>query len=130
MTLHTRSLLRRAFACSLLALGAFAASAQDRPSAYRALSGQAGVGFSFAKADYGYSFIKGVSAYGGVDLHQRLGIEADAHVTNIWTPLDIAESSFLIGPRVILLHSSFGGREDFFRPYVKAQAGMGIFQYQ
>jgi hypothetical protein len=114
----------------LLLGSAAAAAAQDDPSAYRAVSYQAGAAFSFAKPDYGDTFIKGLSLYADADLHQRVGLEVNVNLDNLLTPTGIGEETYLVGPRVILLHQEFGGRRDFFSLYGKVLGGVGTFHFK
>jgi hypothetical protein len=97
--------------------------AQAAPAATRSGSIQLGGGFSFASPDYGKTKIKGFSGYGDYDLTRHLGIEGDIHLNSVFTPTDIGEDSYLIGPRYVFnLHR--------FHPYAKFMGGFGRFKYQ
>ncbi len=96
--------------------------AQALPAATRAGQIQVGVGGTFAAPDYGQRYAKGISVYGDLDFG-RLGVEADAHLASIFTPTDIGENSYLIGPR-------YSYRRNRLRVYGKALFGLGQFEYQ
>lgn len=98
--------------------------AQAVPAATRLRSAQVGVGFSFAVPDYGSTYIKGFTAYGDADLWRRVGVEADIHYISVFTPTDIGEDTYLIGPRFSLI------RQGRLNAYVKALGGIGRFEYQ
>ncbi|MDQ2832958.1 MAG: porin family protein [Acidobacteriota bacterium] len=96
--------------------------AQAIPTASRGGTIQVGVGGTFISPDYAQRYIKGISVYGGVDFLHHLGVEGDVHISAI-TPTDIAENTYLIGPRYRLDYGRF-------HPYAKALVGIGTFQYQ
>lgn len=98
--------------------------AQAIPAATRLRSPQVGVGFSFAVPDYGGTFLKGFTAYGDADIWRRLGVEATMHYVSVFTPTDIGEDTYLIGPRFSLI------RQGRVNAYVKALGGVGRFEYQ
>jgi Outer membrane protein beta-barrel domain len=79
---------------------------------------QVGAGFTYAEPDYGQKSIKGASAFADFDFGLHFGVEADVHYIAFITPLDLAENTYLIGPRIILPY----GRFKF---YGKALAGYG-----
>jgi opacity protein-like surface antigen len=83
------------------------AGAQALPTATAAGSLQAGLGYTYARPDYGQKAIQGVTAFADFDLGLHYGIEADAHIVSLVTPLDLAENTYLIGPRIILPHGRF-----------------------
>lgn len=85
---------------------------------------QIGAGFSFAIPDYGQTYIKGYTVYGDADLWRRVGVEADVHQINVFTPTDIGEDTYLVGPRFTIM------RRDRVRVYAKALGGIGRFEYQ
>ena len=101
-----------------------ASHAQAVPMASRLGSVQVGAGFSFAVPDYGGTYIKGYTVYGDADLWRRVGIEADVHQINVWTPTDIGEDTYLIGPRFSLI------RQGRVNAYAKVLGGIGRFEYQ
>ncbi len=105
-------------------------AAQAIPAASKTLTAQVGGGFSIARSGFGYNYIKGFTAYGDVDYHQWIGVEANLHLVNVWTPDDIGETSIVVGPRVTFLHGDFNGRPRFVNVYAKFQGGLGFFQYQ
>lgn len=108
----------------IFGLSIASAHAQAVPAATRIRSAQVGVGFSFAVPDYGGTYIKGFSAYGDADLWRRVGVEADVHYISVFTPTDIGEDTYLIGPRFSLI------RQGRLNAYVKALGGIGRFEYQ
>lgn len=105
----------------LLWTAAQTSHAQAAPTAIRSTGLQVGVGYSFAKPDYGQRNIQGYSIYGTFDFTRHIGIEGDIHRVNVFTPNDIGESSYLLGPRYVL---HFGR----FHPYAKGLLGVGFFQ--
>jgi hypothetical protein len=68
---------------------------------------QVGGGYSIAKPDYAQGNLQGFSGFADFDLGLHWGLEADAHILSIVTPHDVAENSYLIGPRIILPHGRF-----------------------
>lgn len=102
---------------SVLSVAAIA-HGQALPTATAAGSFQVGAGFTYANPDYGQKGIQGFSAFADFDLGLHFGVEADAHVVALITPLDLAENTYLIGPRFILPHGRF-------KLYGKALAGYG-----
>lgn len=117
MKLHT---LIGCFAC-VLGLTA-SLHAQAIPTATKPSRLQLGAGFTYARPDYSTP-IKGISGYGVFDFSRHIGIEGDIHMVSIWTPSDIAENTYLVGPRVKF---EFGR----FTPYAKALGGFGQFKFQ
>lgn len=97
--------------------------AQAAPTATRGGSFQLGGAFSFAKPDYGQKNIKGFSAYGDYNFTRHLGIEGDIHLNSVFTPTDIGEDSYLIGPRYVFHFNRL-------QPYAKFLGGFGRFKYQ
>jgi hypothetical protein len=92
---------------------------QALPTASAAGSFQVGVGYTYAQPDYGQKSIQGVSGFADFDFGQHLGVEADIHYIAFVTPLDLAENSYLIGPRFILPY------RQRFKFYGKILAGYG-----
>ena len=117
MKLHT---LTGCLVC-VLGLSTFS-HAQAKPAASRSSSLQAGVAYSYAHPDYNLP-IQGLTAYADYDFTHHLGVEGDMHFLTIITPGDIAEDTYLLGPRYKLHYGRFS-------PYVKALFGIGRFQYQ
>jgi len=113
------------FFCSmtLLSLSIYA-NAQEMPTVVRPIQVQIGGGFSFAQPDYGYPYIKGFTVYGDAIYHHLFGIEADVHYNSILTPTDIGENTYMIGPKVSILH------EDRMNLYGKVLGGVAAFEYQ
>jgi hypothetical protein len=110
-----------------LLLGSFMVTAalhgQALPAASRSLSFEAGAGVSFANPDYSNKYIKGITAFGSADFRKGLGVDVEYHDTNIITPADIGEQTFLAGLR-------YGVHKRKFYPYVKGLAGIGTFSFQ
>jgi Outer membrane protein beta-barrel domain len=79
---------------------------------------QAGVGYTIANPDYGQQNIKGVSGWVDFDFGTHVGVEAMVNYIAFITPTDIAQNSYLIGPRFLLPHGRF-------TLYGKALAGYG-----
>jgi hypothetical protein len=97
---------------------------QAQPAAIRPITEQAGVGFSYARSDYGQPYIKGITGWGDVRYHDRIGLEANVHINSIWTPLDIGENTYMVGPIVSLIH------QDRMNVYAKGMGGIGQLKFQ
>jgi hypothetical protein len=116
--------VRQIFALLILALSAdIALNAQASPTATRAAFIQAGVGLSAFQPDYNPGTIKGYSIYGTFDFTSHIGLEGDIHIVNVITPGDIAQNSYLVGPRFVIARGRF-------HPYAKALVGIGVFTFQ
>src|SRR5580698_6555651 len=111
-TLKTFGLLAAVLACSPLG------HAQALPTAVAHGSLQVGGGYSYGMPDYGQKNIQGGSGFVDFDFRPHFGVEADAHILALITPDDLAEDSYLVGPRYILPR----GRFNF---YAKALVGVG-----
>jgi hypothetical protein len=98
--------------------------AQAIPTASRSGSIQLGAGYSFANPDYGQRKIQGYTIYGSWDFTRHWGIEGNIHRIDVITPTDIAEDSYLLGPRYVFRFSRFSR----FKPYAKGQLGFGRFK--
>jgi Outer membrane protein beta-barrel domain len=111
---------------NFLMIGAFASvlsltamgRAQALPTATAKGSFQVGAGYTYADPDYGQKSIQGVSAFANFDIGLHAGLEADMHYVALITPLDLAENTYLIGPRLILPYGRF-------KLYGKFLAGIG-----
>ncbi|MGD0798032.1 MAG: outer membrane beta-barrel protein [Acidobacteriaceae bacterium] len=97
---------------------ATSARAQALPTATAKGAFQVGAGFTYAKPDYGQGAIKGASGFADFDFGLHFGVEADIHYIAFVTPNDLAENTYLAGPRFIL---PFGR----FKLYGKALVGDG-----
>lgn len=84
---------------------------------------QLGGGFTFGHSDYAAKHTNGLSIYGDYDLVHNFGIEGDIHFTSLWTPNDLGENTYLLGPRYAYHYHRFV-------PYAKALFGIGQFQFQ
>ncbi len=104
------------FACVLSV--AASARGQALPTATARGNLQIGAGYTYAKPDYGTQSIQGGSIFADFDFAPHVGVEADIHYIAFITPSDLAEDSYLFGPRFILPY----GRFKF---YAKALAGIG-----
>jgi opacity protein-like surface antigen len=62
---------------------------------------QVGGGFTLAEPDYGEKNIKGISGFADFDFRPHIGVEATVHYVALVTPTDLAEDSYLVGPRFI-----------------------------
>lgn len=117
-------MVRQIFALLILALSTdITLNAQASPTATRAAFIQVGAGLSVFQPDYNQGPIKGYSFYGTFDFTSHIGLAGDIHVINVITPGDIAESSFLFGPRFVMHRGRL-------HPYGKALAGIGVFTFQ
>jgi hypothetical protein len=74
---------------------------------------QAGVGYMYLKPDYVNTNIQGISFWGDYDFLKHVGVEASVHLGSIITPSDIAENSYMVGPRFIIRHHKFTGYGKF-----------------
>lgn len=127
--------MRRHISIAVLCLSAvlglsMQAHGQALPSAARPVEVQAGVGFSFARPDFvspynpGFPYIKGFTVYADATYHHRFGFEAEVHDDSILTPADIGENTYMIGPKVSVIH------QDRMNLYAKGLGGLGAFEYQ
>lgn len=98
-------------------------SAQALPTATGHGGLQAGLGFTLAQPDYGQKNIEGFTAFADLDLTPHIGIDADIHYVALDTPTDIAENTYVLGPRYTF-------RKGRFIPYVKVVAGVGALVIQ
>lgn len=98
------------------------ARGQAIPTASSVASLQAGVGYTISNPDYGPKKIQGATIFADYDFGLHFGIEADAHIVELRTPTDIAENSYLAGPRFILPY------RGHFNLYGKALIGGGNFR--
>jgi hypothetical protein len=94
--------------------------AQAAATATQAGSAQIGLAYSFGMPDYGNRNLQGYTIYGNFDFTRHWGIDAYVHQLNVITPQDIAENSYLAGPRY-----TFHFRR--FHPYAKGLLGFGRF---
>ena len=76
------------------------AHAQALPTAVAKLNVQVGGGYTLAAPDYGPS-IQGGSGFVDFDFRPHFGVEADIHYIALITPGDLAENTFLFGPRYV-----------------------------
>jgi len=81
-----------------------AAGAQAMPTAIQKANIQVGGGWSYVRPDYGHKAVQGWAAFADMDFGLHWGVEADIHHASLITPEDVAENSYLIGPRFILPH--------------------------
>jgi opacity protein-like surface antigen len=99
------------------------ARAQAMPTAVAKGALQVGGAVTYAKPDYGEKSIEGISGYADFDFKNYLGVEAMVHYIALDTPTDIAENSYLIGPRFIYTRGRFS-------PYAKALVGIADLDIQ
>ena len=97
--------------------------AQAVYAATRGTQIQAGVGVLFLNPDYVNREIKGASFWGDYDIRRYLGAEVAVHIGSFITPDDIAENSYLVGPRFIYHYRKFA-------PYAKALLGRSTITNQ
>jgi opacity protein-like surface antigen len=91
---------------------------QALPTATGHGGAQAGIGWSWAKPDYWEKAIQGVTAFGDFDFTSHIGAEAEYHYLALETPNDLAENSFLVGPRFVLPRGKYS-------LYAKGLIGIG-----
>jgi hypothetical protein len=84
---------------------------------------QAGIGVLALNPDYTDAKVVGLSAWGDYDFSRYVGAEISAHFENIITSTDIAEDSYMIGPR-------FTYRRRRMTVYAKAMVGRGTITNQ
>jgi len=82
-----------------------------------------GAGVSFVLPDYNPGTIEGYSVYGNYDFTAHFGIEGAIHGATLITPTDIAESSYLLGPRYVFHRKRL-------HPYGKVLFGLGVFTFE
>ncbi len=82
-------------------------------TASRSTSIQAGAGLLYLSPDYTNESIKGLSVWADYDFHKYLGVEVSYHDGSIITPADIAENSYMIGPRFLYRKRRFTGAAKF-----------------
>jgi hypothetical protein len=92
--------------------------AQALPTATGRGGVQVGGGYTIATPDYGQFKIQGISGFADLDLGLHWGVEGDIHYIALITPADIAENSYLIGPRFIYPVKRY-------KFYAKALLGVG-----
>jgi hypothetical protein len=109
-------LLTGSLACVLAIPSIGRAQALPTATAHGFLQG--GGGFAYAKPDYGQKAIQGITAFADFDFSPHLGVEAAFHYVSLFTPEDLGENSFVVGPRYVY-------RKGRFAPYAKLVAGVG-----
>ncbi len=95
--------------------------AQAVPTAARPGIAQIGGAGSLTSPDYSPNKVGGLAIYGTLDFTRHIGIEGDIHYSLV-TPAQVAENSYLIGPRYVFHHKHL-------HPYAKALFGFGRFNY-
>jgi opacity protein-like surface antigen len=93
-------------------------NAQALPTALAKGELQVGGGYSIGSSDYGQAKIQGFSGFADYDFRPHWGLEGDIHSLTIWTPDDIAENTYLAGPRFIY-------RKRNLKLYAKGLVGAG-----
>jgi outer membrane protein with beta-barrel domain len=99
------------------------ALAQAMPTATARGSLQFGAGYTYAKPDFGSKAWQGISGFADFDFSSHVGVEADIHYIALITPYDLAEDTYLFGPRFILPFRRF-------KFYAKGLVGDGNFVIQ
>ena len=79
-----------------------------------------GGAFSIYQEDYGKQYLGGASVYTDIHPHWRYGVEAEARWLRLNQSEEVTESSYLIGPRVIV-----SPHAKALEPYVKMLFGAG-----
>ena len=127
--------LRRLWVCLTLAsfaLGTSAAHGQAAYTAKRAGDLQAGLGFSYARSDYGQPpSLRGGTFYASFDFKPHFGVEVDNHQLNApsaSTPANQTDYS-----KVYNRDYEVGGRYvrhyGILNPYARLMYGRGVFNY-
>jgi Outer membrane protein beta-barrel domain len=109
------------FMCALSATSLCRAQALPTATARGAL--QVGGGVSLAVPDYGQKNIEGLSVFADFDFAKHIGVEGDFHYIALVTPTDLAENTYLVGPRFTFTHGRF-------TPYAKVMGGVGSLVIQ
>ncbi len=102
--------------------GASILHAQATATASRAGDLQVGVGYTFAKPDYGQQAFQGFTAYADFDFRPHLGLEAEFHQVGSTTGDQSYQRTYEIGGRYFRTYGSLV-------PYLKAMVGRGDFNY-
>lgn len=79
-----------------------------------------GGAFSIYQEDYGKQYLGGASIYTDVHPYWRYGVEGEARWLRLNQSEQVTESSYLVGPRVIVSRHA-----SAFEPYVKLLVGAG-----
>lgn len=98
------------------------AYSQAQPTAISKLGLQVGAGGTITRPDYDSRYQAGITVYTDIGYKDHLGLEAEYHYLNIYSPHDFAENSLLAGPRYKF---NFGR----LHPYVKIVGGLGMFEF-
>ena len=83
------------------------AGAQALPTATAAGNFQVGGGYTIANPDYGQKDIKGITGFADFDFSPHVGVEATVHYVALVTPTDLAENTYLVGPRFLISRGRF-----------------------
>ncbi len=81
--------------------------AQAVYAAYSNTRIQAGAGYLYLTPDYGAGHVQGFSFWADYDIRKWIGVEFSAHLGSIITPGDIAEDSYMVGPRLMYHKRNF-----------------------
>jgi hypothetical protein len=111
-----------ALALIFIATPLLPAYGQAKATASRSGDVQFGVGFTAAKPDYGPQSFRGFAAYTDFDFTAHLGLEAEFHQIDSRNG-DLAYQQTIDGG--LRYFRNYGN----FVPYLKAMAGIGIFNY-
>lgn len=111
---------------TLIAAGSFAlvlslttsGGAQAMPTAVAKGALQIGGGYTIAKPDYGQMNIAGFSGFADFDFKSHVGLEGSVHYIAFVTPTDLAENTYMVGPR-------FFTHRGRLTPYGKVLFGIG-----
>jgi hypothetical protein len=96
---------------------------QAMPTAVAKGALQIGGGYSYGMPDYSQKNIQGISGFADYNVSLHLGAEADIHYVSVFTPSDLGENSYLVGPR-------FTYPRGRFSIYGKALFGIGTIVIQ
>jgi hypothetical protein len=101
--------------------------AQATPTAIRGGGDiQAGVGLTFANGDYQNSALSqnigGISLFANYGFTHSIGLQADVHLLSVYTPNDISQKSYLVGPR----YTYHRGKQSI---YAKLEIGRANITY-
>lgn len=119
-------------ALAVLSLSASCAQAQAAYTAKRAGDLQAGLGFTYARSDYGQPpSLRGGTFYASFDFKPHFGVEVDFHQLN--APSSSATANQVDYSKVYNRDYEVGGRYvrhyGILNPYARVMYGRGVFNY-
>lgn len=133
--LHTGLVVAGIIFAGMGLLGACSATALAQASAAGVRAGdlQVGVGFTYARSDYGTpAYLRGGTFYSSFDFKPNFGVEVDFHQLN--GPSGTAAYNLAGFDKIYQRDYEVGGRYvrhyNIFNPYARVMYGRGVFNYQ